>query len=32
MELEADQNAAQAITLYLGTMSFCQKGINELNV
>ncbi|KAG8995894.1 Serine/threonine-protein kinase [Tulasnella sp. JGI-2019a] len=32
MELEADQNAAQGITLYLGTMSFCQKGINELNV
>ncbi|KAG8876760.1 Serine/threonine-protein kinase [Tulasnella sp. 331] len=32
LELEADQNAAQSITLYLGTMSFCQKGINELNI
>ncbi|KAG8988763.1 Serine/threonine-protein kinase [Tulasnella sp. 427] len=31
MEMEAEHTAVTAIALYLATMSFCQKGINDLN-
>lgn len=30
-QMEAEQNAVTTIALYLATMGFCQKGINELN-
>lgn len=31
MEMEAEHTAVTAIALYLATMSFCQRGINDLN-
>lgn len=31
LEMEAEHTAVTAIALYLATMSFCQKGINDLN-
>ncbi|KAG9044731.1 Serine/threonine-protein kinase [Tulasnella sp. UAMH 9824] len=31
LEMEAEHTAVTAIALYLATMSFCQRGINDLN-